>query len=100
MIDAIIAAALASAPPEFKSSLKKINEFMPMIQMFHSTIPLEKDKGELGVSYLLRFENEKIILYQVALASLDTVANGKPFVSRQLNKWDVSEKISEITKQL
>ena len=100
MIEGIIEAALASAPPELKSALKKVDDFMPMVNMFHASIPLEKEKGELGVSYLIRFENSGIILYQVALASKPEINNGKPFVSRQLNKWDVSAKIKDLTASL
>lgn len=100
MLEGIIEAALASAPPEMKAGLKKVKEFMPIITAYHSAIPLDRNKGELGVSYMLRFEETGIVLYQVILASLDTVANGKPFVSRQLSKWNISEKIDELTKGL
>lgn len=99
MIEQVITAALESAPPELISNLRKINEFMPMIDMYHKAMPLDKEKGELEVGYLIRFETKGIILYQVAIASKPDVANGKPFVSRQLQKWDVTAKINELTEK-
>lgn len=96
----MIEMALQQMTPEMRGQLKKINEFLPMVKGFHDLIPIEKDKGELGVAYLIRFEEKGIILYQVALASKPAVNNGKPFVSRQLNKWDLSQKLEELTKNL
>lgn len=96
MLDVLIRGVFDNLPPEMKGNLKKISEFMPVIEMYHATIPLDKSNGELGVSYLVRFENKDIILYQVVLASKPYVLNGKPFVSRQLNKWNVTEKINEL----
>lgn len=97
MLETLIGGVFENLPPEMKGNLKKIGEFMPVIDMYHGTIQLDKAKGELGVSYLVRFENKDIILYQVVLASKPDVLNGKPFVSRQLNKWNVTEKINELT---
>jgi hypothetical protein len=100
MIEMLIAGALESLSPEMKKNLKKLDEFFPLIAQFHDAIPIDKEKGELAVSYLLRFEKTGIVLYQVVLASKPDVNNGKVFVSRQLNKWDISEKVKEITKDL
>lgn len=97
MIETIISGIIDNLPDEMKGNLKKIDEFLPIVEMYHKTIPLKKENGELGVSYLVRFENGGIILYQIVLASKEGVNNGKPFVSRQLAKWDVSAKLKELT---
>lgn len=97
MLDVLISGIFENLPDEMKGNLRKIDEFMPVIDMYHESIPLQKDKGELGISYLIRFENGGIVLYQVALASKAEINGGKPFVSRQLAKWDVSAKIKELT---
>ena len=111
MIEGILRGILANVDPKIKSSLKKINEFMPLIKSFHDSISTDKEKGELGVGYMLRFEQvnvkdsdgndtkEKetgIILYQCVLASKPEINNSKVFVSRTLNKWNVTEKINEV----
>ena len=81
---------------QLKSAGGKIGEFMPMIQGYHDSIKLEKN--EMRVSYLISIESEKIMLYQVVLAIDENVK--KAFISRTLGKWDILEKMKELTNAL
>jgi len=91
MIEAIIEGAIKSLPKEtieqIKSAVSKVSEFLPIIESYHNTIEL-KDK-EHKVGYLIMLENEKIILYQVALKSEEVLQ--KVIINRTLQKFDVME---------
>ena len=102
MVETLLSNAVAGMQPEHKSALRKVDEFLPMIDQFLKTIPLDKTKHEYGVSYHIQLEMENkehcIKLYQCVMASNPQVNGGKPYVSRTLGSWNVTEKIREISK--
>lgn len=93
MIEAVLGGVLENMPDEMKSGLRKIKEFFPLIEAYHNGIKLEP--GEIKVSYLAMIEQGNIMLYQVVIAKDE--GRKLPVISRTLQKWNITEKLNEIT---
>ncbi len=92
----------ATLPPEqiaqIKTAFSKIDEFAPLIDSYHSTIPLKEEENEKRVSYLLDFESGKLMLRQVVLAADPNLK--KVIINRTLYETDCLEKAREIIKSV
>lgn len=96
MLDLIISGALENMPPETKAGLKKVKEFIPIIDTYHSGLT-ELKPDELRIGYLAWVDKGKITLYQVVLA-IDKERR-VPYISRTLESWDVLDYIDKFTKE-
>lgn len=101
MLGSLIEQARENMTPEVKAALGRVDEFLPIIKSYNEAIPMQEGKNEIGVAYVLRFEDAeggkvKIMLYQIMLAAKEGVNGGKPTFSRSLGSWDVTEKLNEI----
>jgi hypothetical protein len=96
IIEIAFAGALENIPEEAKEAIRKAKQFLPMIDIYHDSIKLDKNKGEISVVYMGKIENGKIIVYQCILAAQENKLN----ISRTLNKWDISQKLEELTNEI
>ncbi len=96
----IIDGFINSMKPEQKASLSQINEFLPIIDTYHASIPLnvEGKKDELGVAYVIRFEEGRMYLYQQILGTIKVDGKTKVIISRELKKTDITAEIDKIVK--
>lgn len=101
MIEQIIKGMINNMKPEQKAQLGAVNEFLPIIDTYHKGLPLNVDgkTGELDISYLIRFEDGRMYLYQVALGTVKVDGKSKVVISRELNKTDITAEIEKLTKE-
>lgn len=104
MIEGIISGIINSLPAEqlkqIKGATLQIGQFMPIIQAYHDSVEKKDINGvkDLRVVYLLSFEGGGVVLYQSMLAQ--DVENKRVVLSRTLGKWDILEKIKELTDKI
>lgn len=72
--------------------IKKVDEFLPLIDSYHNTI--KKEAGEVKIAYMLVLKVDKVMLYQIVLKADEKLQ--KTVISRTLGSWNIMEQARQI----